>query len=152
MRQAEKKIKGDKKMANIIKFEEKYSEQVYNLFMNVRDEEDFFKEFSYEEFCGHLFRSRAFNEEGTFVALEGEEVVGFASSMVRPSDDGNEKASVISNGSFCKLKSILLFRSRRLQYLIPDPEDKCEPFQFDSYLPFLQALDILLRPTASHLQ
>ena len=38
MRQAEKKIKGDKKMANIIKFEEKYSEQVYNLFMNVRDE------------------------------------------------------------------------------------------------------------------
>ena len=41
MRQAEKKIKGDKKMANIIKFEEKYSEQVYNLFMNVRDEEDY---------------------------------------------------------------------------------------------------------------
>ena len=37
-------------MANIIKFEEKYSEQVYYLFMNVRDEEDFFKEFTYEEF------------------------------------------------------------------------------------------------------
>ena len=89
-------------MANIIKFEEKYSEQVYNLFMNVRDEEDFFKEFTYEEFCGHLFRSRAFNEEGTFIALEGEEVVGFASSMVRPSDDGNEKASCYLHTFFVK--------------------------------------------------
>ena len=65
-------------------------------------EEDFFKEFTYEEFCGHLFRSRAFNEEGTFVALEGEEVVGFASSMVRPSDDGNEKASCYLHTFFVK--------------------------------------------------
>ena len=47
----------------------------------------FQKEFTYEEFCGHLFRSRAFNEEGTFVALEGEEVIGFTCGWIKKEDE-----------------------------------------------------------------
>ena len=30
-------------MANIVKYQEKYQEQVYNLFVDFRNEEDFFK-------------------------------------------------------------------------------------------------------------
>ena len=59
-------------MANIVKYQEKYQEQVYNLFVDFRNEEDFFKEFTYEGFCSHLFKSSAFNADGTFVALEGD--------------------------------------------------------------------------------
>ena len=89
-------------MAVIVKYEEKFSKQIYDLFVNVRDEEDFFKEFSYEGFCAHLFKSAAFNEDGSFVALVDDEVVGFASSMVRPMDDGNEKASAYLHTFFVK--------------------------------------------------
>lgn len=89
-------------MAVIVKYEEKFSKQIYDLFVNVRDEEDFFKEFSYEGFCAHLFKSAAFNEDGSFVALVGDEVVGFASSMVRPMDDGNEKASAYLHTFFVR--------------------------------------------------
>jgi ribosomal protein S18 acetylase RimI-like enzyme len=89
-------------MINIIKYEEKYSKQVYDLFMNFRDEEDFFKEFTYEGFCAHLFKNSAFKAEGTFVALDGEEVVGFASGMVKDADDGKENASAYLHTFFVK--------------------------------------------------
>ncbi|MBR6515350.1 MAG: GNAT family N-acetyltransferase, partial [Bacilli bacterium] len=86
----------------ILNYEEKYAKQVYDLFVEFRNEEDFFKEMTYEEFCGHLFRSRGFNAEGTFVAVVGEELVGFASSMVREMDEGNEKASCYLHTFFVK--------------------------------------------------
>ena len=37
----------------ILNYEEKYAKQVYDLFVEFRNEEDFFKEMTYEEFCGH---------------------------------------------------------------------------------------------------
>ena len=83
-------------------YEDKYSKAVYDLFMEVRAEDDFFKEFSYEGFCNHLFKSSAFQNEGSFVALNGDELVGFISGQVRKVDDGNEKASGYLHTIFVK--------------------------------------------------
>lgn len=79
---------------NYIRFNKKYEEAVYNLYCNFRNEEDFYYEYSKDDFNNHLFKNPSFQEEGSFLALtENDEVVGFASSLVRESDKGNSNAS-----------------------------------------------------------
>lgn len=70
-----------------------YEKQIYDLYCDFRDEEDFFKELSFEEFSSRLFKNRFFQPEGNFVALDGDKVVGFGGALVRPNDDNNPKAS-----------------------------------------------------------
>lgn len=89
-------------MISIIKYEPKYAKAVYDLFMEMRNEEDFFKEFTYEEFCNHLFKNSFFQQEGSFIALDDEELVGFASGLVRKMDDGNLNASGYLHTIFVK--------------------------------------------------
>lgn len=89
-------------MISIIKYEQKYVKAVYDLFMEVRDEEDFYKGFTFEGFCNHLFKNPFYQEEGTFVALDGDLLVGFASGLVRKMDEGNEKASGYLHTIFVK--------------------------------------------------
>ena len=74
-------------------YERQFNEQIFNLYANFRDEEDFFKVMTLEEFSNHLFNNPFFKEEGCFLALDGEEVVGFGGANVRDMDEGNEKAS-----------------------------------------------------------
>lgn len=74
-------------------YETKYQHGMYQVFDALTKEEVFFKELSEEEFNRHLFNSSSFANEGTFVALDGEQVVGFASAVVRASDDNNPNAS-----------------------------------------------------------
>lgn len=80
-------------MFQIVKYNNKYAKAVYELYKDFRDEEDFFLNYTYEEFYNHLFKNPFYKEEGTFVALVEDKVVGFASGLVRDMDNGNEKAS-----------------------------------------------------------
>ncbi len=89
-------------MTKVINYEKKYSHQVYELYCDFRNEEDFFLEYTYEAFCAHLFGNPFYKEEGTFVALDGDKVVGFASGLVRDMDEGNEKASGYLHTIFVK--------------------------------------------------
>ena len=70
---------------------------IYNLFVEVIREENFYKEIPFEEFNGKLFQSSAFKKDGTFVAYEHNTLVGFISGMVRDTDKGNEKACKHNN-------------------------------------------------------
>lgn len=83
-------------------YNESYNKAIYDLFMEVRDEDDFFKEFSYEGFCNHLFKSRGFKTEGSFVALDGEKLVGFGGADVRDSDNDNPNAAGFIHTLFVK--------------------------------------------------
>lgn len=74
-------------------FEEKYERAVYDLYCDFRDEDDFYKVMSYEQFSSHLFKNPNFQKEGSFLALDNDKVVGFGSALVRKIDEGNEKAS-----------------------------------------------------------
>ena len=76
-----------------VNFETKYEQQVYELYCNFRDEEDFYKIMSFDEFKGHLFQNRFFQPEGNFIALVDDQVVGFGGALIRPADDGNPNAS-----------------------------------------------------------
>lgn len=78
-------------------YEEKYQEQMYDVFNELTKEEVFFKELSFDSFKNRLFNSPFFKSEGTFVALEGDKVVGFVSSNVRDMDDNNPNASGFIN-------------------------------------------------------
>lgn len=74
-------------------FEEKFEREVYDLYCDFRNEDDFYKVMSYEQFSNHLFKNPNFQKEGSFVALDNDKVVGFGSALVRKIDEGNEKAS-----------------------------------------------------------
>lgn len=86
----------------IKQYDAKYNKAIYDLFCEVRDEDDFFLKFDYEGFCSHLFNHRGFKAEGSFIALDGEKLVGFASGCIRDADNGNEKASGYIHTIFVK--------------------------------------------------
>ncbi len=74
-------------------YEEKYQHGMYEVYDELTKEEVFFKEISEDEFNDRLFRTSAFNKEGTFIALDGDKVVGFAAANVKESDNNNPNAS-----------------------------------------------------------
>lgn len=80
-------------MITYLNYDEKFNSQIYDLFIELTKEEYFFKPLSREEFDSKLFRNPSFKKEGTFLAVEGDELVGFASGLVRNSDLGNPNAS-----------------------------------------------------------
>lgn len=80
-------------MIKYVNYEEKYQNQMYEVFNELTKEEVFFKELSCDEFKGRLFKSPAFKGEGTFVALDVDKVVGFVSANVRDIDNNNPSAS-----------------------------------------------------------
>ena len=63
-----------------------YENQIYDLYCDFQKEDDFYKAMSYEEFSWNLFKNPSFQPEGTFLALNDDEVVGFGGAIVRPSD------------------------------------------------------------------
>ncbi len=74
-------------------YQEQYSKQMYDLFCEFRDEEDFFKVLTKEEFEGILTKNSNFKPEGTFLAFDGDKLVGFISGCCRDCDNDNPKAS-----------------------------------------------------------
>lgn len=80
-------------MIKYLKYEKKYQKEMYELFDEFVKEENFFKALSFEEFSDRLFNSSAFREEGTFLALLNDKLIGFISSNVRDCDLNNELAA-----------------------------------------------------------
>ena len=80
-------------MYQVVKYEKKYNSEIYKEFVEFVREENFFFEESEVGFNDKLFNNRLFQEEGSFVALDGEKVIGFISGLVRESDLGNPNAS-----------------------------------------------------------
>ena len=80
-------------MYQVVKYEKKYNHEIYEQFVEFVREENFFFEESEKDFEAKLFNNRLFQEEGSFVALDGDKVVGFISGLVKESDLGNPKAS-----------------------------------------------------------
>ncbi len=74
-------------------YQEKYQKGMYDVFLSLTEEETFFKALSFDEFKNHLFANPYFKKEGTFVAIEGEEIVGFISGNIRDIDLANPNAS-----------------------------------------------------------
>ncbi len=77
-------------MIKYLPYNESYQQGMYDVYQKLTQEEVFYKEMSFEEFAGTLFKSSAFKKEGTFVAFDDEQIVGFASATVR---DDNPKTS-----------------------------------------------------------
>ena len=71
---------------------ELHSEKVWKLWNEVVSERDFYKQFTFEGYDHFLFKNPHFKAEGAFVALDGEEVIGFAVGMVRNEDFENPDA------------------------------------------------------------
>ena len=80
-------------MIQYLPYDEKYQKQMYELFNELTQEEVFFKTLTEDEFCNKLFKSPAFKSEGTFVAIDGDTVVGFIGGTVRDLDKGNPESS-----------------------------------------------------------
>ncbi len=76
-----------------VKYNEKFNKDIYGLYADFQKEEDFFKEMTEEEFTKFLFGNGRFKAEGTFVALDGDKVVGVVSANVDDANVGNPKAS-----------------------------------------------------------
>ena len=76
-----------------LNFDSKYIKDVYKLYCDFRDEDNFYKELSFEEFEKLLFKNGGYQEDGTFMCLDGDKLVGFVSSLCRASDDNNPNAS-----------------------------------------------------------
>ncbi len=76
-----------------IQYEDKYLDQIYALHQSLVEEEKFFKELSKEEFVNLMMNNANFKKDGTFVALEGEKVVGFISGLTREIDKNNPSSS-----------------------------------------------------------
>lgn len=89
-------------MIKYLQYNSEFNGQIYDLFMEVIKEDGFIREKSEEEFNNFLFKSSAFKPEGTFVAVEGDKLVGFASGVVKDSDLGNENASGYIHTFFVK--------------------------------------------------
>ncbi len=77
-------------MITYLNYKEEHQQAMYEIFYNLTQEEVFFKEMSFDEFKGHLINSSAFQPEGTFVAFDGDKMVGFVAATVR---DDNPKTS-----------------------------------------------------------
>ena len=80
-------------MIKYLPYEEKYQDQMYDVFNELTKEEVFFKKLTKEEFSDKLFKNPNFKKEGTFLALEGNKLVGFASGSVKDTDKENPNAS-----------------------------------------------------------
>lgn len=76
-----------------LRFDNKYVQAVYELYCDFRDEDNFYKELTFEDFNLLLFKGAAYQEEGTFMCLDGDKLVGFISTLCRESDDNNPNAS-----------------------------------------------------------
>ncbi len=76
-----------------IKFNSSYEKQIYSLYKEFRDEEDFFVDMNEEQFINHLFKNPNFQAEGTFLAIDEDKLVGIGSALVNSRDDNNPKAS-----------------------------------------------------------
>ena len=70
-----------------IKYNSKYDNQIYDLYCDFQKEDDFYKAMSFEEFSGYLLKNHNFQEDGTFLAVEGEKLLGIGSASVRSSDE-----------------------------------------------------------------
>ena len=81
----------DKLNFEIVKYNEAYNHDIFNLYCDFRNEEDLYYEYNYEGFENHLFKNRGFQIDGSFVALVDNKVVGFAGSEVR--DANTEKTA-----------------------------------------------------------
>ena len=80
-------------MIKYYQYEDKFQHGMYEVFKSLTEEEVFFKEHTEEQFVARLVKHPNFAAEGTFVAVKDDEVVGFASALVRPSDEGNPNSS-----------------------------------------------------------
>lgn len=78
---------------NIIKFNSSYEKQVYDLYCDFQKEDDFYKVMTLDEFQNHLFRNPNFQEEGTFLAVQDDQLIGIGSALVRSIDENNPKSS-----------------------------------------------------------
>ena len=65
-------------MIKYLPYKEEYQNGMYEVFQKLTQEEVFYKEMTFDEFSSSLFKSRSFQAEGTFVALDEDKVVGFA--------------------------------------------------------------------------
>ncbi len=95
-------------------FEEQDKKGVYALFVDLCDEEDFFVKMSYEEFESHLFKNSNFKIDGSFIALDKDLIVGFASAMVRDSDENKKDENGMVNAS-AFLHTMIVKKEYRLQ-------------------------------------
>lgn len=80
-------------MIQYLPYDEKYQKQMYELFNELTQEEVFFKTLTEDEFYNKLFKSPSFKPEGTFVAIDGSNLVGFVGGTVRDLDKGNPESS-----------------------------------------------------------
>ncbi len=67
-------------------FERNDIEAVTNLWNETVKVRDFYYQFSVEELTERLFDNKSFDEEGAFVALEDNQIVGFAVGFIRVED------------------------------------------------------------------
>lgn len=76
-----------------IKYNNKYDKQMYDLFCDFQKEDNFYKDHTYEEFRNRLLDNKSFQPDGTFLCVEGDKLLAFASGVVKESDKDNPKAS-----------------------------------------------------------
>ena len=76
-----------------IKYNNKYDKQMYDLFCDFQQEDNFYKDHTYEEFRNRLLDNKSFQPDGTFLCVEGDKLLAFASGVVKESDKDNPKAS-----------------------------------------------------------
>lgn len=74
-------------------YSKEYAKQVYELYCDFRDEDDFFKILTFEQFSDILFNNPCFDDKGNFICLDGDKLVGFGGALVRKEDEGNPKSS-----------------------------------------------------------
>ena len=68
-------------MIKYSKLNNELKQKVYDCYNN--NVGDFYKKISYEDFCSNLYNHIEFDENGVFVAVEDELVVGFIACHVR---------------------------------------------------------------------
>ena len=75
-------------MINYLNFNIDLKKDMYDCFSS--NVGDFYKQLSYEEFCNNLFNHYEFDENGVFVAVEDNKVIGFICSFVRHIEKDND--------------------------------------------------------------
>ena len=76
-----------------ISYNDSYDKQMYDLFVDFQKEDNFYMEQSFEQFKDRLLENPSFQSEGTFLCVNDGKLLGFASGLVRKSDEENPKAS-----------------------------------------------------------
>ena len=76
-----------------IQYNNKYDKKMYDLFCDFQKEDNFYMEHTYDQFRARLLDNKSFQKEGTFLCVEGDELLAFASGVVKESDKDNPKAS-----------------------------------------------------------